>query len=144
MGIKEQPDSEEPLVPGDQGSEVAKVRRPFSKIAFELDENDLSSKGVQKLLLAEISRLETEVSRLGHIEKKFHECDKELTKLKGKAQKSATLELLYSVSIAIGSVFIGFLPAVADKKILFALGISSTALFALSVFAKWKGGKDEA
>jgi len=90
---------------------VGKTRKSFSKIGIELSEDDLKNPGVQKLLLAEISNLEQEVFKLESFKDQFHEVDKSREVLKEKQKTFLFAEILYSVSLTVGSLLIGLTPS---------------------------------
>lgn len=137
--------SEEPKRPEDaspapaERTEYAKTRRPFSKLAVELDPDDLSQKGTQKLILSEISRLESEVVELRDYETRFHLTDKECGILKAKREKDTTLEVLYTASIAVGSALLGWLPSSTSTGGRIAIVLMAFALLAFALIAKWRG-----
>jgi len=141
---------EDPLVedPGDpespaeiQGSE--KVRKSFSKLAVELDEEDLSSKGVQKLLLSEITRLEVENSELQKFRKDFHDRDKDCAKYKVLLRKNTMLEILYSIAITGAAALLGVTFSVSEIWLKITLSVIALSLFTFALLAKWRGAKDE-
>lgn len=61
----------------DDSGHIKTPRKAFSKLAVELSDEDLKSQGVQKLLLAEISRLENAAVHADNYREKFNESDKE-------------------------------------------------------------------
>jgi len=143
-------DQEEPIeggveIPEDAASAQGsvKVRRPYSKIAIELDEQDLESKGVQKLLLAEISRLETENAQLCNFRDEFHSRDKDCAKFGVQLQKSKMVEILYTIAVAVGAALLGLTPSISGLKTVAILTAFAICLFVFAILAKWKGGKDE-
>ncbi len=143
-------DQEEPISEGVEPPDLIddiqgsiKIRKPYSKIAIELDEVDLKSKGVQKLLLAEISRLETENAELRSFRVEFHEKDKDCAKFGVKLQKNTMVEILYTVSVAVGAALLGLTSSIKDSSTSTILIVVSISLFIFAILAKWKGGKDE-
>ena len=87
---------------------------PYSKLKRELSEEDLKSPAVQRLLLAEIDKLEFKVSDYGVLRNNFHKIDKECSVLKEKAKSSKSSEILYGFSLTIGSIIIGLSSLVWD------------------------------
>ena len=83
------------------------LRRPFSQLATELTDDELGSPGVQKMLLAEISRLEAEMVESEKFKEKFHEADTERAILREKVKPYIYLEILYSIGLTLGSLLIG-------------------------------------
>jgi hypothetical protein len=99
----------------DIGGDLKSPKKPYSKLAVELTGEDLKSPGVQKLLLAEISRLE-------HHSLKYDFCKDELSSAKQKCavleekQKThALLEVLYTAGLGVGAVLIGLTPSVKES-----------------------------
>lgn len=130
---------DEPKNPLIARPESKKVSRPFSKIAVELDPDDLNSKGVQKLILSQIEHLEAEVSRLKEFENDFHVKDKECTALQTKQKKDTMLEILYSLAITIGGCLIGWLPSSSNTNATYAILGMAISLLIFAFLAKWKG-----
>lgn len=75
---------------------VKSSRKAFSKLALELTDDELKSTGVQKMLLAEISRLESTVAKSEGFRAKFHEADKDKAVLIEKEKTFIFSEILYS------------------------------------------------
>lgn len=94
-----------------------KTRKAFSKLAVELDDEDLNAKGVQKLLLAEISRLESAALQVDSLKEKYHQADKERAILKENQKIFAFSEVLYSVSLTVGSALIGLSPSIKSSDV---------------------------
>ena len=142
--MSEEPvNAEEPKGSAGELQEYTKFLRPFSKLAVELKPEDLAQKGVQKLILAEVARLENEAASLSDYEMKFHEKDKECAISKVRLQKGTMLEILYTIAIAVGSALIGLVPSISNANSMYALIAMATGLLLFALLAKWKGGKNE-
>lgn len=96
----------------DESGHIKSPRKAFSKLAVELTDEDLQSQGVQKLLLAEISRLENEALQADSYRAKFNKSDKECAVLKEKGKKVVFSEILYSVSLTLGAALLGLTPSI--------------------------------
>jgi len=116
---------------------IKSSRKAFSKLATELTDEELSSPGVQKMLLAEINRLESQALHSESYRDKYHIADKESAVLKEKEKTFIFSEILYSVSLTLGAALIGLTPSIKDSDISPALicGIG-VLLVAGSVIAK--------
>ena len=134
---------EEPIPSGPEQKDYAKVRRPYSKIATELEPGDLAQAGVQKLILAEIARLETEVVKLSDYADDFFEKDKECAVLRCRLKKNTMLEILYTIAISVGSGLIGWLPSSATTGGICAVLAMALGLLGFALLAKWIGEKHE-
>lgn len=125
-------------------------RRATDNLRRDLSDEDLSSPGVQKLLLDALDRLENELDEKKIYQDKFYQCDKNIAvlneKMEGdkalrleKTNKSMLLEISCMVSLAFGGVFMGGAPSISkggfiEPWIVYGLGI---ALIGYSVFIKW-------
>lgn len=141
--MNEEPKEPEEAIPSSTRQEYPKVQRPYSNLPFNLKPEDLAQEGVQKMLLGEISRLDNRVSELTDFERRFHERDKDCAVFISKAQKATMLEILYTVSIAVGAALIGWLPSSTSTGGTIAVVAMAFALFLFALLAKWKGGQYE-
>lgn len=96
---------------------IKSSRKAFSKLATELTDEELSSSGAQKMLLAEINRLESQALHSEGFRDKFHIADKESAVLKEKENTFIFSEILYSVSLTLGAALIGLTPSIKDSDI---------------------------
>lgn len=101
----------------DQSTHFKAPRKAFSKLAVELTDDDLKSQGVQKLLLAEISRLEASEIRADSFRERFNEKDKQCAVLKEKGKTVIFSEILYSVSLTLGAALLGLSPSIKSEEI---------------------------
>jgi hypothetical protein len=122
----------------DKSEARSKTRRPFGKIQTDLETSDLASKGVHKMLVGEIARLSDEISRLQEIESRFHESDKRCAVLEEGRKQNRMLEILYTVSIAVGAALIGWLPNSTTLRGSIVVTVCAVLLFVFALFAKWK------
>jgi hypothetical protein len=79
----------------------------FGKLPIDISEEDLNHKGVQRLLLHELRRLQTEVNYLEEFKTKFHDLDKENVRLEEKQKRSEKTEYLSKFCSVIGGVIFG-------------------------------------
>jgi hypothetical protein len=98
-------------------SHIKSSRKAFSKLATELTDDELSSPGVQKMLLAEISRLESAVTYSEAYKDKYHIADKDREVLKEKEKTFIFSEILYSVSLTLGAALIGLTPSIKSSEV---------------------------
>lgn len=135
-------DIEDVDVAPDEGAETSDIKspkKPFSKLAVELSPDDLQSPGVQKMLLAEISRLEHQASKYEPCRDLLAESDKRVAVLEEANDKSVAHEILYSVGLAIGSALIGLVPSIDANNYspIVVLGFG-VVLIGVAVVAKWR------
>ncbi len=97
--------------PGPQPTVAPTGRREaFREIRRQLSEEDLSSRGVQKLLLDELERAEAECEILiGYVER-FHEADKRAAVLDERVKTATALEIMFGVGIGVGGAIMGLAP----------------------------------
>ncbi|MCF6355295.1 MAG: hypothetical protein L3J26_09395 [Candidatus Polarisedimenticolaceae bacterium] len=96
---------------------IKSSKKAFSKLATELSDDDLSSPGVQKMLLSEIERLESTALASDGFKGKFHQKDKECAVLKEKEKTFVFSEILYSVSLTLGAALIGITPSLTATNV---------------------------
>jgi hypothetical protein len=101
----------------DDSGHIKTPRKAFSKLAVELSDDDLKSQGVQKLLLAEISRLESAAIHADNYRERFNESDKECAVLKEKGKQVVFSEILYSVSLTLGAALFGLTPSIKSDSV---------------------------
>ncbi|MEY1638430.1 hypothetical protein [Tenuifilum osseticum] len=101
---------------------------PFLNIKRDLNEEDLKSPAVQRLLLSENDKLEHQVHRLEIFEEKFHSLDKECAVLKEKVSQNTAFEIIFTTCIAIGSALCGISSLYWSQKgyILLLIGLGLT------------------
>lgn len=95
-----------------EGNKSIKGRKTFARLDRQLSAKELASPIVQKLLLDELDRLESEVVRLRDYETKFHEVDKRHAILEERRNKNNALETLSSAGLAIGGAMLGYVPSI--------------------------------
>ena len=96
---------------------IKSSRKAFSKLATELTDEELKSPGVQKMLLAEISRLESTALYSERFREKFHDADKDRAVLREKEKTYIFSEILYSASLALGAALIGLTPSIKSSNV---------------------------
>ncbi|WP_213948808.1 hypothetical protein [Luteibacter sp. dw_328] len=107
--------------PDDTGSEpenapVRKAQSALGKIDRSLSQKEWSSPGVQKMLLANLERLEAETQNFAEVRKAFHEVDKKAAVLEEKFKVHTSLEIITMSTLAGGAFFLGFAPSLWPKE----------------------------
>lgn len=113
MSIMQQPD-QEPLEP--EGGEIQDViskkrtsgRKSFSRLRRELTDEELAAPAVQRMLLDEIERLDSELTDQRQYRDQFHEVDKVHAALQEKFKTKISIEILHVACIAIGGAALGY------------------------------------
>ena len=125
------------IEPSNTNATTKPARKEYSKLATELTNEELSSSGVQKMFLAEISRLETLIIRIDKFRDKFYDADKKLAVSLEKEKTHKFSEILYSVSLTLGAVLLGFSPSLdSEKNQPLVIGGIGLILVAGAIFAK--------
>jgi len=88
---------------------------PYSRIRREISEEDIATPAVQRILLGEVDKLQSQVSSLELIESRYHITDKQAAVLEEKLRSVNSHEVLYSLCLTIGSAIIGLSSAVWDS-----------------------------
>jgi hypothetical protein len=86
-------------------------RRPsFRDIRRQLSEDELRQPGVQKLLIEDLERAETECDMLRVYVERYHERDKEVARLAEKLKTNIALEVITDVGLAGGGAIVSLAP----------------------------------
>lgn len=130
------------IQPDEVGAELVstqepKARRALSRLKRELTDEELSSTGVQKLLLDSLEHAEEENTALRGFRDKYHESDKQKGVLEEKLKTHIAVELISTGCIAVGAAAIVYAPVAwehaPDGHVLLGFGIVLTLV---GVFAK--------
>ena len=98
--------------PEESGSNktLKRRRRSVAKLRRELSEDELSTPGVQKLLIDEIERLETENSLLSEYRDKYYDSDKSVAILEERDKKKVAVQVMSDACLAVGAAALGLTP----------------------------------
>ncbi len=88
----------------------AKARRSFARLRRELNDDELASSAVQRLLLDDIDRLETETERLQEFRGRYHRADRQCAVLEERSKTSTACDILSGVCLVVGSAALTFAP----------------------------------
>jgi hypothetical protein len=114
-------------------------RRSLSKLRRELSEEELASSGVQKVLLDEIDRLETDNSKMISLQEDYQKISIDLARLKEKYKNNSSMDIIHIACISLGGISAGYAPSVWNSQptgwialiigvILISVGISAKAI----------------
>lgn len=106
-----------------------KGRRSLSSIRREIEESELSNPGTQKMLLAELDRLEEELAAASSYRNHFHEMDKKHAVLEARFTVHKAFEVVTNASLAAGSAILGFVPGVWGTQPLAAVLLLTGGIF---------------
>ena len=102
-------------------------RQAFKDIRRQLTEADLSTPGVQKMLLEDLQLAEDKCDILEGYVERFHEADKRAAVLEEKLITQNALEILFAVGLGVGCGIIGVTPlfwdATSKGPIALAIGV---------------------
>lgn len=117
--------------------ESPKGRRSFAKMRRELTEDELSTPAVQKILMDDIERLESENDSLAEYKDKYHEADKLAAILKEGEKRSIAMEIVHGVGLTVGAVLVSSALSTWESQPLgWILLICGAGLFISSIIAK--------
>src|SRR5579872_4408465 len=91
-------------------------RQAFRDIQRQLDEQDMTSRGVQKLLLEELERSDSECQNLREYVELFHEADKRAAVLEERLKSNRYADVMFAVCLTIGGASIGWASALWDSS----------------------------
>lgn len=98
-----------------------KTRRALSRLKRELSEEELGTTGVQKMLVAEVERLDEENGALVEFRDKYYDLKADLAVAKQKENQGQAAEVISSACIALGGAALGYVPAVWGNQRLSAV-----------------------
>ena len=86
-------------------------RQALRGIGRELSEKDFASLGVQKLLLDELEKADTECEELKVYVEKFHDADKRAAVLEEHTKTVVSIEIAFGIGVGLGCAIIGLAPS---------------------------------
>ena len=84
-----------------------KTRQAYSKVRRELNEEEMLTPAVHRLLVNDIDRLEEEVGDLRHFRDDFYKCAEERAVLKGARNQQLAVQIVKDVCFATGGWLTG-------------------------------------
>ena len=88
------------------------ARKSFSKLRRELNDEESLSPGVQRMLIDEIDRLESQCQENSSYREKYHEVDKRVGVLEEKAKTQISVEIIHIACMTVGAAAIGYAPSI--------------------------------
>ncbi|WP_146222854.1 hypothetical protein [Pantoea sp. AG1095] len=83
-------------------------RRSFSNLRRELTDDELTSASVQRMLLDELERLDSECDNLRLVREKFHSCDKRVGVLEERFKAKVSLEIMHVTCFLLSGSALGY------------------------------------
>ena len=114
---------------------------PYAQISRQIDEADLDSPAVKRILLSEVDTLQLRVSKLESTEKQYHIVDKECAVLREKIKALSSREVLYGFCLTVGSAIVGLSALVWSDGygwVAILVGTSLVVGAVLSRVIKWR------
>lgn len=104
--------------------------------------DDLNHVGVQKLVLDRLDRAERSASRLERIQSELSDAKIELAVSNAEVVRLRNLDTMRSTMLGVGCLFVGLVPAIADKPLLaIFVGFGGTAMIVASQKVKFERQK---
>jgi hypothetical protein len=91
-------------------------RKSFAKLRRELSDEELSSPAVQRMLIDEIERLDTERNDLASFRSKFHDSDKRAAILEERFKGKISIEIIHVACITVGAAALGYAPSIWQNQ----------------------------
>ena len=101
---------------GQEPAQESKGRPSFSRLLRPLTDDEMSASGVQKLLVAEIDRLEEENRGLKAISREFGASQRRIGVLEEKLKSHTALDVISGGCITVGGVALGAIPALSSVQ----------------------------
>jgi hypothetical protein len=92
-------------------------RQAFRDVRRELTDADLASPGVQKMVLDELERAETECEQLRAYIERYHEADKRAAILEEKLRPARAAEVAFGVGVGLGGAIVGLAPFFWENRL---------------------------
>lgn len=117
-------------------AEGVRPKRPYSSANRALTEPELSSPPSCFFLIEDIERLEQEVNELRNYREHFFQSDKENAVLKQKIATFLSIDIVYSVCLAIGAVLLGLIWTFKELNYIIFFGLLALVLIIGAIIAK--------
>jgi len=95
---------------------TAKTRAALSRLKRELNEEELSTPGVQKMLIAEVERLDSENGELACFRDKFYTAERAGAVLTQKLNEKRAAEIISTACTVLAGAAFGYVPAVWSQE----------------------------
>jgi len=133
----EEPQAVEPDADVGNHAEPKGRRRSFGKVRRELNEDELGSSGVQKMMLDDLERMDEAEAELKIVTGKYNETNTELAVTKEKLKTHNAFDVISTGTIAFGSLIIGIAFNIdGNDTIKIAFYVFGGALIVLGIIAK--------
>lgn len=96
-------------------------RMSFSNLRRQLTDEELSSPGVQKLLLDMLEEAEDECDSLKSYVDKYYSADKKTAVLNEKLNKDNKIDVFFGVGVGLGGAILGLIPFLGEDKTLYGI-----------------------
>jgi hypothetical protein len=110
MSDLEQPDKEPSTAPQPGASVAYKGRRAFDRVQREIDDSDLATPAVGRMLIADVERLERETALLVDFRDKYFAARESLATYRERERKSRSGEIIFGGCLALGGAAMGYAP----------------------------------
>jgi hypothetical protein len=115
------------------------MRKALSRLKRELSEEELGTTGVQKMLIAEVERLDDERDALVHYRDDYYETSIKLAVSSEKLKEKKAAEIIVTACSTLGGAALGYAPAVWDLQHPLTSGVAiviGLALILVGIAAK--------
>ena len=129
-------DQEDENTGSEYRSSRSKALQAFRRIPRELTEEELANPAVQKLLVGNLDRLETEKEEYRLYMERFHEADKKVAVLEEKGKTKLALEILSGTCLTCGGLAIGQINALWPQPLGWIAVVLGLVLLGGGIYAK--------
>lgn len=112
----ERPDQEPASAQGLPAAPAPKGRQSLARVRRELDEAELASPAVQRLLVDEIERLERACIEAEGYRDRFHGADKLVAVQEERLKRSLGADIVFGASLSIGSGALAYAPTLWNHQ----------------------------
>ncbi len=112
-----------------------KGRQAFSRIRRELSEEELATPAVQRMLVAEMERLDEETIDLRDYRERYYVAERGEAILEERLKKNKAADIVFGVTLSVGAAALGYAPALWNNQPSGAIAIVFGVVLILSGIA---------
>ena len=106
----EKPDQEPGPKSAVPSTAAPKGRQSLSKVRRELSDEELATPAVQRMLIEEVERLESERIELREFRDRFYLADKRADILQERVKRATAEDIIFGLCLTVGSAVLGYAP----------------------------------
>jgi hypothetical protein len=93
-----------------------KGRQAFSRIRRELSEEELATPAVQRMLVAEMERLDQETGELRDYRDRYYVAERDAAILRERGKRSTAADIIFGVCLSVGAAALAYAPMLWNSQ----------------------------